>query len=93
MKYSISKAAKIAGITRKTLYKHIEKKPISVEKDDNGRPIIDASELIRVYGDKCKFDTEEGNKDTSQSIHPPTEVSTPETKTVKREILTNLMAT
>ncbi len=55
MKYSISESARIAGITRKTLYKHIDKKPISTERDENGSPIIDASELIRVYGDKCKF--------------------------------------
>ena len=56
MKYSISEAARIVGVTRKTLYKHIEKKPISTEKDDNDRPVIDASELMRVYGDQCNFD-------------------------------------
>lgn len=56
MKYSISEAARIVGVTRKTLYKHIEKRQISIEKDDNERPVIDASELIRVYGDQCRFD-------------------------------------
>ena len=55
MKYNISQAAKIAGITRPTLRNHIKEKPISVEVDENGHKNIDASELIRVYGDKCKF--------------------------------------
>lgn len=59
MKYSISEAARIVGITRKTFYKHIDKKGISMEQDDNGNPLVDASELIRIYGDRCTFDTEE----------------------------------
>ncbi len=59
MKYSISEAARIVGITRKTFYKHIDKKGISMEKDDNRNPLVDASELIRIYGDRCHFETEE----------------------------------
>lgn len=59
MKYSISEASRIVGVTRKTLYKHIQKKPITVEKDSNDMPVIDASELIRVYGDQCRFDHQE----------------------------------
>ena len=55
MKYNISQAAKIAGITRPTLRKHIKDKGISVEVDESGHKNIDASELIRIYGDKCKF--------------------------------------
>jgi hypothetical protein len=56
MKYSISESARIAGYSRKTFYKHIEKKPISTEQDMNGNRVIDASELIRVYGSQCDFD-------------------------------------
>ena len=55
MKYNISQAAKIVGVTRPTLRKHIKKKGISVELNDDGHKLIEASELIRVYGDKCKF--------------------------------------
>ena len=56
MKYTVNQAAKIVGATRQTIYRHIESKPISVEKDDNGNQLIDASELMRVYGDKVNFD-------------------------------------
>ena len=65
MKYSISESARIVGVTRKTFYKHIDKKPISVEKDENDNPVVDASELIRVYGDKCRFDRD---KETTTSV-------------------------
>jgi len=56
MKHSIAEAARIVSVTRKTFYKHIDKKGISVEKDGNDSPVIDASELIRVYGDQCNFE-------------------------------------
>ena len=72
MKHSISEAARIVGVTRKTFYKHIDKKSISVEKDDNDNPVIDASELIRVYGDQCNF---EYDKDT-QSRGASTQIDT-----------------
>ncbi len=85
MKYSISEAARIAGITRKTFYKHIDKKPISVEKDDNGNKLIDASELIRVYGDKCKFEHNNVKGDAANSKHVSTGVSIEET--VQNKIL------
>ena len=75
MKYSISEAARIVGVTRKTLYKHIENKPISVEKDNNDRPVIDASELIRVYGDQCQFDTGKTTEETATDTQLSTEVS------------------
>ncbi|GJQ58784.1 MAG: hypothetical protein D8M57_06445 [Candidatus Scalindua sp. AMX11] len=78
MKYSISEASRIVGVTRKTLYKHIQKKPISVDKDENDRPIIDASELVRVYGDKCRFDSEEVNKETGKGTQTSTEVLKPD---------------
>lgn len=42
------------GVSRSTMYNHIEQKGITVEPDLNGKPTIDVSELIRVYGDKVK---------------------------------------
>ena len=75
MKYSISEASRIVGVTRKTLYKHIDKKPISVEKDDNDMPVIDASELIRVYGDKCKFDHQDKQESIQDDKKESTEVN------------------
>ena len=50
MKYTVIQAAKITGKSRQTIYRHIDAKPISVTQDDDGNQLIDASELIRVYG-------------------------------------------
>lgn len=72
MRVSISKAAEMVGITRATLYRHIEKKGISVEKDDDDNPKIDVSELIRVYGNKVKVantETENDTDDTLKTVH------------------------
>ena len=50
MKLNISQAAKAVGKDRKTLYRHAEKGRLTVGKDGNGNPVIDVSELERVYG-------------------------------------------
>lgn len=52
MQYNISEAAAAVGITRATLYKHIDRKGISIGRDSEDNPYIEASELIRIYGDK-----------------------------------------
>lgn len=48
-KLNMSEAARAAGITRATLYRHIEKGKVSKEEDADGNPVIDLSELLRVY--------------------------------------------
>lgn len=67
MLVSISKAAEMVGVTRATLYRHIEKKGISVQKDEDNNPKIDISELMRVYGDKItpleQLNTREEDRD------------------------------
>lgn len=45
-----SKAAELAGVSRRTFYNHITKKGISVTTDTDGVEKIDLSELQRVYG-------------------------------------------
>ena len=51
-KVSISEAARMAGIARSTLYRvYIQTGKISVDKDSNERPVIDVSELVRVFPD------------------------------------------
>ena len=56
-KVSISKAAKLAGISRTAIYKsYINKGLISVSRDEAGKKCIDTSEIIRVFG-KLKTDT------------------------------------
>ena len=87
MQVSISKAAEMVGITRATLYRHIDKKGISVEKDDDGNPKIDISELIRVYGDKVKtLDTvNTDDTDTKTDTAPIKQNNTPN-KTVSNHV-------
>lgn len=48
-KLNLSEAARAAGITRATLYRHIKKGKLSKESDHEGNPLIDVSELMRVY--------------------------------------------
>lgn len=51
MLVNITKAAQLAGIGRETLYKnYINKGKISVSRDERNRPVIDTSELLRVFG-------------------------------------------
>ncbi len=73
MKYTIIEAAKILNISRQTLYRHIEKKSISVSVNDSGGQMIDASELIRVYGNDIDFSVrqdaeEKPNKLTAAAV-------------------------
>lgn len=73
MKYTVNEAAKIVGATRQTIYRHIESKPISVEKDENGNQLIDASELLRVYGDKLDFEAvneDDSDNDVTLDVTP-----------------------
>ena len=60
-KLSISEAAKYVGVSRATMYSHIKKKGLSVEKDENGNQKIDMSELVRVYQDRLKTPEEVAN--------------------------------
>lgn len=50
MRLNITQAAKVAGISRKTLYRDRARGKLTVGKDGKGKPIIDVSELERVYG-------------------------------------------
>lgn len=48
---SISQAAKLAGVSRSSLYKtYLNKGAISVSKDSSGKKYIETSELLRVFG-------------------------------------------
>lgn len=47
---SISKASKLTGKSRQTLYKHLHNGQLSLSTDVNGSKGLDTSELIRVYG-------------------------------------------
>lgn len=70
MQVSLSQAAKMVGVTRQTLYRHIDEKNISLIDKDTKRPKIDVSELVRIYGDKIKIPKEQDNNTpSSKSDH------------------------
>jgi predicted site-specific integrase-resolvase len=43
-------AAKAAGISRPTLYRHIKQGKVSVTRDGDGNSCVDESEIFRAYG-------------------------------------------
>ena len=48
---SITKAAGLAGISRSTFYRsYINTGKVSVGSDQQGNPVVDTSELLRVFG-------------------------------------------
>lgn len=47
---NMTQAAKAAGVTRRTLYNHINQGKVTASRDDKNNPVIDVSELIRAYG-------------------------------------------
>lgn len=90
MQVSISKAADMVGVTRATFYRHIEKKGISINKDDDGNPRVDVSELIRVYGQKVKMpgdEAEELNTADTPEIRQPIQNNTPPSIQAQIEVL------
>lgn len=51
-KVTVSGAARLVGMSRQYLYKaYIHTGKISIERDSSGRPLVDTSELIRVFGE------------------------------------------
>ena len=48
---TVTHAARLAGISRQYLYKaYIKTGKVSVERDSKGSPLIETSELLRVFG-------------------------------------------
>jgi len=66
-KYSISAASRIAGKGRATIRRHLKEGTLSSEVDHEGNKVIDASELLRVYGDDCDFGRDAGIKPRNES--------------------------
>ncbi len=53
---SISEAARLAGVSRSTLNRHLQNGAISKHRDASGRPYIETSELLRFYGELSQPD-------------------------------------
>lgn len=50
-KLNLSQAAKVTGKNRTTIWRHINSGKLSAERDRDGMPFVDTSELLRVYGE------------------------------------------
>ena len=73
---SISKAAKLAGVSRTALYKsYINKGLISISRDKAGKKCIDTSEILRVFG-KLQDNNEGLQVDTSENTLETEQVTT-----------------
>lgn len=62
---TISEAARRVGIARSTLLRHIKNGNVSKAIGKDGKPRLDTSELLRVYGDLKASNT----NDTSATLH------------------------
>ncbi|EJQ0795134.1 TPA: helix-turn-helix domain-containing protein [Enterobacter asburiae] len=48
--HSVTEAAKLAGVTRRTIYRHIKAGKLSASVTGGDSTVIETSELLRVYG-------------------------------------------
>jgi len=71
-KYSISAASRIIGKSRATVSRHMKAGKVSFELDSDGNRVIEASELVRAYGDACEFDREEKRGQTTKTTRSET---------------------
>jgi len=55
--FNITQAAKVAGVSRVTVQRHIKQGKLSCELNEQGRKLIGVAELIRVYGELQSPDT------------------------------------
>ncbi|MBJ3816785.1 helix-turn-helix domain-containing protein [Shimwellia pseudoproteus] len=49
--HSVSEAAKLAGVTRRTIYRHLENGKLQAIQSGSKNTRIETRELLRVYGD------------------------------------------
>ena len=82
---TVTHAAKLAGVSRQYLYKaYINTGKISVDRDPSGAPLIETSELIRVFGVlEGKFsETQEGDN----NLHEMTQENVVDIKVLEVEL-------
>lgn len=65
---TITEAARLAGISRQYLYtKYIKPGVLSVKKDNDGKPYIDTSELLRAFNGRLPGPKEASTEDTKDA--------------------------
>lgn len=70
---SLSEAARLAGISRSTLYERIKNGQLSTTRSHNGKPTVQISELIRVFGNALQLpdgveQSRTAKSDTSEQV-------------------------
>lgn len=85
---SISEAARLTGKSRKTLHTYISNGKLTKVTDTHGKPKIDISELIRVFGELSKpKETVTSQCNFSQEVTPKTvTINNAEVDHLKQEI-------
>ena len=74
-KFNQSEAQRITGKSRTTINKHMKAGKLSFELDQEGNKVIQASELIRVYGEEnCDFDSAIG-RSKKQTASPEPQIA------------------
>jgi hypothetical protein len=68
-KVNLSQAAKLTGKNRTTIWRHIHSGKLSIERDRDGLPFVDTSELIRVYGELEPIATGDPEKKPHQATY------------------------
>lgn len=88
---SLSEAARLTGKSRKTIHTYVTAGKVTKVTDTQGRPKIDTSELIRVFGD-IKVTDKEGRsqRNFSQEVTwysvPPTVNESHQIELLKKEV-------
>lgn len=84
-KHSISEASRITGKSRSTIHRHIKIGKISKEIASDGAPVIDTSELQRVYGSLDLRDSTSTPQAIQSDTPPDTPSLTAEVEALRRE--------
>lgn len=66
--FNVSEAHRITGKSRTTIKKHMEEGRLPYTLDKNGKRVINAQDLITVYGDDCNFDRANGKNPSTVKI-------------------------
>ena len=59
--FTISEINRITGKSRTTITKHIKQGKLSATQNEDDQKLVEAAELIRVYGDECDFENASPN--------------------------------
>ncbi|WP_312283950.1 hypothetical protein [Candidatus Igneacidithiobacillus taiwanensis] len=87
-KVTISEAARLANVSRMTLYRrYIRTGVLSIEKDHSGNPKVDVSELVRVFGELSGSHTDQSDTDKKDTVGSSSSVSIGQDDTTCKALL------